>query len=231
AEQKYENTIKSIEKAIAEGIKVVEVDVRVTKDGVPVLIHDDRVDRITNGKGYVKDKTLEEIRALKVRGDGEIPTLQQALDVAKGKCKLLIELKTADSLKPVCALVKKKGMVNSVIIMSFAHILVKYAKKLANVKTAIPVVALTLNPMRMMKETGASIIMIYHETLLAANSISKKLIEKMHRKKIGVFVFPVDEKKVYTKDEGAKFVVFKVDAIVANDPLKIRTMLEEMKNG
>ncbi|MDW8026682.1 MAG: glycerophosphodiester phosphodiesterase family protein, partial [Armatimonadota bacterium] len=59
-----ENTKPAIEKAIEFGIEWVEVDVRLTRDGQHVIIHDSHLDRVTNGKGLVEEITLAEIKAL-----------------------------------------------------------------------------------------------------------------------------------------------------------------------
>lgn len=59
-----ENTLLAFSKAIEEGVDGIENDVHLTKDGVLVVMHDELVDRTTNGKGYIKDKTYEELAQL-----------------------------------------------------------------------------------------------------------------------------------------------------------------------
>jgi glycerophosphoryl diester phosphodiesterase len=81
-----ENTIPTIEKAFELGAFAVEIDVRHTSDGEYVLMHDDTVDRTTNGSGLVSEMTLEEIKALNVNAlnpvyaDLQVPTLAEALE-------------------------------------------------------------------------------------------------------------------------------------------------------
>ena len=94
-----ENTLASIASAFALGCDLVEVDVRLTRDGVPVIMHDETVDRTTNGTGNVADLTLAELKALDAgswkdaRFAGErIPTLAEALRAARGKGMLLLDL-------------------------------------------------------------------------------------------------------------------------------------------
>nr|WP_276608386.1 glycerophosphodiester phosphodiesterase family protein [Arthrobacter crystallopoietes] len=84
-----ENSLPAIMEAIVDGADVVEIDVRLTADGVPVLMPDDTVDRTTNGTGRVADLSLSEIKKLRlVEGLGgndaaitihPIPTLQEAM--------------------------------------------------------------------------------------------------------------------------------------------------------
>src|SRR5438067_360181 len=90
-----ENTLAAFRKAIELGCDYFELDVRRTKDGQLVLMHDGSVDRTTNGTGSVVDMTLAEIRALDAgtkRGEqwkGEkVPTFEEALTMSKGKIKV-----------------------------------------------------------------------------------------------------------------------------------------------
>jgi glycerophosphoryl diester phosphodiesterase len=82
-----ENTIEAFEAAIDAGADAVEFDVRVTSDGVPVVMHDPDVSRTTAGHGLVHELTLDEVRALGV------PTLEQALECLTGRAAADIELK------------------------------------------------------------------------------------------------------------------------------------------
>ena len=88
-----ENTLASIEKAIALGADLVELDVQRTRDGYLVIIHDKTVDRTTDGTGSVSRMTLATLRTLHA-GDGQrVPTLEEALQVANGRVGLIPEIK------------------------------------------------------------------------------------------------------------------------------------------
>ena len=98
-EEAPENTLASIDAAFAVGCDLVEIDVRLSRDGVAVIVHDDTVDRTTNGKGNVADLTLAELKALDAgswkaeRFAGErIPTLAEALGAARGKGAFLLDV-------------------------------------------------------------------------------------------------------------------------------------------
>lgn len=106
-----ENSLAAIRDAVEIGADIVELDVRLTRDGVPVLMHDASVDRTTNGAGAVATMTLAEIRALRLRGpDGaltemQVPTLEEAL--AEGADRILINLDLkAEAVPAVVATVK-----------------------------------------------------------------------------------------------------------------------------
>jgi glycerophosphoryl diester phosphodiesterase len=121
-----ENTIASFRAALALSFRHLELDVHLTKDGVPVVIHDPTVNRTTNGTGFVKDYTLAELRKLDA-GHGEtIPTLEEVLLLAKGRAQVDIELKQSGNLyagleEKVLETVRACGMSDQVFVTSFDH--------------------------------------------------------------------------------------------------------------
>ena len=95
-----ENTIAAIERAVASGADFVEADVRQTRDGHLVLMHDGSVDRTTDGRGAVSSLMLEEIRALKVVDlkhpdlpPKRVPTFEEALEAMHGRIHLYLDFK------------------------------------------------------------------------------------------------------------------------------------------
>lgn len=115
-----ENTLPAIEEAHAQGATWIEFDAKLTKDGVPILMHDETLDRCTNGKGNVADHTLAQIRELdagawygpQFKGT-KIPTLEEAMALmAKLGMGFNIEIKPcptreAETARISCALVEK----------------------------------------------------------------------------------------------------------------------------
>ena len=94
-----ENTMEAFIKAYEKGFDGVETDVHLTKDGVLVLIHDEKINRTSTGKGYVKDLTIQELRqynyCYKSYGHYDIPTLEELLRFIQDKDFIVnIELKT-----------------------------------------------------------------------------------------------------------------------------------------
>ncbi len=96
-----ENSKDAIKGAIAKGADIVELDVCRTKDGRFVLLHDRKLDRVTNGKGKVMDRTLAEIKKLRLKDgqggkkakvtDYEVLSLEEAFDIARGKILINID--------------------------------------------------------------------------------------------------------------------------------------------
>lgn len=88
-----ENTLAGFRRALEVGVEGIELDVHLSKDGVPVVLHDETVDRTTNGSGAVTDMTVAELRALDA-GEGEhIPTLAEVLDLVGDAALVDIEVK------------------------------------------------------------------------------------------------------------------------------------------
>lgn len=115
-----ENSIWAIKKAIEKGADMAEIDLAITKDSILILMHDKTIDRTTSGKGKPSDYTLNEIKQLFLRdGSGvitemKIPTLEEALQVSKGKILLNLD-KAFDYFDLVFPLVKKYEMQDEVL--------------------------------------------------------------------------------------------------------------------
>jgi glycerophosphoryl diester phosphodiesterase len=106
-----ENSLPAIQEAIHIGVDIVELDVKVTKDGIPILMHDGTINRTTTGKGKPSDFTLEELRQFRLIHQGEttdevIPTFEEALMLVKSKVLVDIDIKT-DQLDPIIDVIKK----------------------------------------------------------------------------------------------------------------------------
>lgn len=137
-----ENTMVAFIKAYEQGFDGVETDVHLTKDGEMVLIHDEKINRTSTGKGYVKDYTLEELRKFnfnyKTYGHYDIPTLKELLEFIKDKDFMVnIELKTdviqyAGIEEKVYRLVQDMGVAKQIYYSSFYLPSVQKIKSLDN---------------------------------------------------------------------------------------------------
>ncbi|MGE6487222.1 glycerophosphodiester phosphodiesterase [Paenisporosarcina sp. NPDC076898] len=139
-----ENTLIAFEEAAQLDIHGVEFDVHLTKDGELVVIHDETIDRTSDGVGYVKDLTLAELRAFDYGSwfgsefaGQKIPTLEEVLVVFQQTTHHInIELKSdifpyEGMGEKVLHLIEKMGMAERVVISSFDHEAVRDFKKLA----------------------------------------------------------------------------------------------------
>ncbi len=102
-----ENTLKSFEKAVQAGAKMIELDVHQCAGGELVVIHDEKINRTTNGKGLVSEKTLTELKNVDAGQGEKIPLLSEVLDLVDHRAMINIELKGAGVAVPVYELLKK----------------------------------------------------------------------------------------------------------------------------
>ena len=99
-----ENTLSCIEKGIAAGADMIEIDVHLTKDGKLIICHDETVDRTTNGNGKIREMTFDELRKLRVTDkngnitEEHLPSLREVLELIDGRSKLLIEVKRTKNI-------------------------------------------------------------------------------------------------------------------------------------
>ncbi len=147
--QRYpENTLTSFKKAaelFEKGLCGIELDIQLTKDGEIVVIHDERIDRTTDGFGFVRDYTLEELKTFHIHtglSEAEhIPTINEVLDLLEDRLRagfrLNIELKNSVYPYPgmeekVISLIKERGLLDSIVWSSFS------ARSLARVRELLP---------------------------------------------------------------------------------------------
>ena len=112
-----ENTMPAFEEAVRVHADYIEVDVRTTKDGKLVLMHDGSVNRTTNGKGDVAQMTFDEIRALDAGGGAKVPTFDEVLDYARGKINIYVDVKYATP-KDLVDHIVSHGMADNVVMYS-----------------------------------------------------------------------------------------------------------------
>ncbi|WP_134702396.1 glycerophosphodiester phosphodiesterase family protein [Ammoniphilus sp. YIM 78166] len=160
-----ENTMAAFQLAFQEPrIHSIEMDVQVSKDGVPIIIHDFTLDRTTNGTGFVYQTPYLELTQLKVENTERIPTLEEVLQAARGKCRLNLELKTAGGLyqgieKKVVELVQKYQMEQEVCLTSFDHQVIREVRDHStNIQTGLILSGMPTLLEDQLKYTGATIL-------------------------------------------------------------------------
>ncbi len=109
-----ENTLTSLRASIKAGVDFVECDLRTTKDGHIVILHDSTVDRTTDGKGKLAELTLAEVKALTIKNSTErIPTFEELLRESRGKMGFYLDCKAVDPMQ-ACALVQRYKLTDRV---------------------------------------------------------------------------------------------------------------------
>ena len=224
-----ENTLPAFRMAADMGADGVELDVQETKDGVLVVCHDETVDRTSNGAGWVKDFTFEEIRKLDFSGGNaayegvKIPSMEEVLDLlAPTGLTINIELKTGivfyDRIEEkILQLVRNKNWEDRVIYSSFNHYSVRRIKELdPAAKTGLLYADGPIDMPGYGKRIGADAL---HPALY--NLQSPALLEDCRRYGLAVNVWTVNsaQELLLCRDLG-------VNAVITNYPEKARILYE-----
>ncbi|MBO3753602.1 MAG: glycerophosphodiester phosphodiesterase [Candidatus Brockarchaeota archaeon] len=202
-----ENTLRSFRKALELGVDAVELDVRRTRDGELVVIHDAGVERTTNGKGLVRELTLKEIRRLDAGKGEKIPTLEEALDFLDGKVKILIELKEEGFEEEVLKLVRGKRLEKNVILISFLEDALRRIRRLdKDVETGLIYVKHE-NPVEAALELKANYLLPQYRFTHSA------LIKRARENGLKVIVWTINDEK-----EASEYAEKGVDGITSDKP-------------
>jgi glycerophosphoryl diester phosphodiesterase len=113
-----ENTIAAFERAVGLGFRYIETDVQATRDGVPVLFHDDALERVAGAPGRVGDYSFEELSRLRTRGGEQIPSLDEAL-TRFPETRFNLEPKTDDVVAPLAELLRRHRAVDRIGVGCF----------------------------------------------------------------------------------------------------------------
>ena len=123
-----ENSLAAIKDAIAIGADIIEIDVRKTKDGVYVLLHDKTIDRTTGSKGAVSSYTYDQLKKIRLLQNGQptsetIPTFESALRAAKGRVMVDIDFKldTKEDAINVCNIIREVGIQKQVLFFLYDY--------------------------------------------------------------------------------------------------------------
>jgi|TARA_B110001469_G_C9632169_1_gene316395 glycerophosphoryl diester phosphodiesterase len=203
-----ENTLKAFELAIKLGCQWIELDVYVV-EGELLVIHDEKLNRTTNGSGLVEAQTVEYLRSLDA-GDGEkIPLLSEVIKRVAHRCKINIELKGTHTAKPVNALLKdfisKGWREDEFMISSFNH------EELAASSPDIKRGALFHKQIANMFERAADLNA--YAVNLSQKIAHTEIVAQAHERGYQVFVYTVN-----TRDEMLVLKKMGVDGVFTNFP-------------
>ena len=226
-----ENTLPAFAKAAALGADGVELDVQLTRDGELVVCHDEEVDRTSNGSGWIKDMTLEELQRLDFSCGQEayagvgIPTMRQVFDLlADTDLYINIELKTGIVFYPeieekILRLTDACGFADRVIYSSFNHYTIRHMRELApHAKLGFLYADGIIDMPAYARKYGVDAL---HPALY--NLQFPGFMEDCRRKGLAVNVWTVNEEKYMRLCCQAG-----VSAIISNYPDRVAGVIEEM---
>lgn len=224
------NTLAGVRQCLDCRAEAMEIDVQLCADGVPVLMHDDTVDRTTNLSGPVRERTLAELQAADA-GDGEpVPTLDQVLDLVAGRLTVMCELKATPghpeidqaNVDAVVGVIRRRGAEAWTAIQSFSADMVQRARATEpRISAAIitgPVSGEEVDRLLggLMKRHGQAISVEHH-------AVNRGLVEKAKRRQVSVWTWTADDPA-----DWARVVEAGVDGIITNVPHRLRAWLEAL---
>lgn len=197
-----ENSLMAVQRCIDLGVDIVEIDVRLTKDGHLVAIHDTTVDRTTNGKGKVSDMTLEEIKKLRLKNAcgvrhsrQQIPTLKEIMLLAKGKIMINLDKVEGNTVREAYEVLKETKTVNQAIFKgreTVDFMLKKYGDLMNEIIYMPILIDNTNNPEQFVKDYNKKLSPIAYEvTFSSTNTKNFKEIKKLNKKGITVLNIPL----------------------------------------
>jgi len=206
-----ENTLRSFRRALDLGVGSIELDVHLSRDGRLVVIHDETLDRTTNGHGLVKDFTLAELQKLDA-GKGEpIPTLEEVLELAIGRAHLLVEMKEPDSAPMLLEFFRAHRAFDAAHLISFWHLAVRTLKEAEpRLQTGALMVGCPADP------AGLALAARADTLVLNYRYVNRELVEAAHRQGLKVIAWNIDAPEILPS-----YLELNLDAICTNRPREI----------
>ncbi|MCX8176008.1 MAG: glycerophosphodiester phosphodiesterase family protein, partial [Candidatus Bathyarchaeota archaeon] len=203
-----ENSLRAIKAAIKLKADMVEVDIRKSKDGKVVVIHDETVNRVSDGEGFVEKLSLRRLKKLNLALGEKIPTLKEVLNLVKDRVKLIIEVKSEGLERKLIKLLEKERMIEDVIVASFNHQIIKRVKTLnRKITCGIVFKCKPSNPSQNALDVEAEIVFPHY------SYVSKDFIDSLHKDGLKVYAWTVNN-----VDDGKILIKNGVDGIVTDKP-------------
>lgn len=217
---KPENTIASFKEAISLGVDMIEADVHTLGSGEVVVMHDETVDRTTDGTGQVSEYTLEQLRQLDAGNGEKIPLLEEVLDAVKMRVPINIELKGAGTAQPVARIIRsyidEKGWPHALfVVSSFNHAeLQVFARMMPSIRIGL-----------LFKDRPATYEPMFAKSLVFsanfnAEFITRQQVADAHAHGQKVFVYTVNDSTT-----AARMKAMKVDGIFTDVPYKMKAAI------
>jgi glycerophosphoryl diester phosphodiesterase len=211
-----ENTLAAFLRAAEMGADMVELDVHRTIDNELVVMHSYSLSENTNGKGFIEDLTLDQIKLFRENNGEIIPTLQDVIDATRGKIGLYCELKSRDLEEKFVNTIRLNEYHDFVIAGSFDHPVVKKVKQLdPKIRTAIMDSATPIDIVLTAKNAMADYFHFCWEGRAAHRHtlITNELLSELNSHGIGTLVWHEED-----KEELEHISKLHVDGICTNKP-------------
>lgn len=236
-----ENTLPAVRQAIQAGADWIEIDVHLSRDSALIVMHDETVDRCTNGQGAIADMTLAELKSLDAgswKGPAFagacIPTLAEVLAEVKGQAGLLIEVKTGPRgpyvgiEAAIARAVEAAGDPTRTVVQSFEPgVLTRMAREApAIARHKLIIGQLPLLPLHYDGHGWRWYSAVVHPEVVAVNPwyrlLTRRWVRQVHAAGRQVWTYTVDTEKGYRRCQRLG-----VDGIITNYPARLRTWIDQ----
>jgi glycerophosphoryl diester phosphodiesterase len=213
-----ENTLGSFRRALAVGVAAVEFDVQLTKDGRLAVIHDETLDRTTNGRGPVINFTLAELKGLDAGRGEPIPSLEEVFDLVQGQAHLVVELKQPEAAGALRGFFEERRAFEDATVISFWHPAIKSLKEAEpRFSTGVLMVGCPADPVGLARAANSDALVLHYAYA------TPELVAAAHDNGLLVYVWNIDD-----TDTLKPYLTMNLDGIGSNRP---GVLIEYLKSG
>jgi glycerophosphoryl diester phosphodiesterase len=221
-----ENTLVSFRSAIELGVDMIECDIHLSADDHLIVIHDETVDRTTDGRGLVREMTLDQLRRLDA-GEGErLPLLQEVIDLAAGRVGLIVELKQGPLPYPgleelLLGQLGGAGMIPEATAISFHHEWIGEIKRMQpELQVGLLDILPSGDPVALLRQYGADVYLPHY------SGANRELVDRVHAAGGAVGVWVVDDEEAVASVRASR-----PDFIGTNRPRQMVPLFRRMNRA
>ena len=212
-----ENTLRAFERSIQMGAQMIELDLHCTRDGHVVVIHDDDLRHTTNARGRVSQLSLEEVRRADAGKGEHVPTLQETLELTRGRVQLYLEIKAAAAAQETLRIVREFQCEKEVLLASFdLEMMRRLGHEVNDMEIGLILGTPSLNPVTRWREACPWVALRHfpYQTLcMQVKMCSAILARKIKQQGKKLYVWTANSQADY-----ARMIARHVDGIVTDTP-------------
>ncbi|MGI8927796.1 MAG: glycerophosphodiester phosphodiesterase [Tepidiformaceae bacterium] len=222
-----ENTLAGVRASLAAAAEAMEIDVQLCADGVPVLMHDETLDRTTSLSGTVREASLAALRAASAGPSQNVPTLDEVLDLVAGQLTVMCELKATPN-EPACderlvnatlAVIERHSAHTWTAIHSFKPGIVAHSRA-TEARISAAIISLPVDGDRLERLLSATVKRNAQAVSIHHACIDRALVVRARQRQISVWAWTAD-----TPADWARLATAGVDGIITNVPARMRAWL------
>lgn len=225
-----ENTLRAFERSIQMGAQMIELDLHCTRDGQVVVIHDDELSHTTNQRGRVSQVSFEEVRRADAGRGERIPTLQETLELTRGRVQLYLEIKAPEAAPETLRIVRALQCQSEVMLASFdLDLMQRLGAEVTDMEIGLILGTPSLNPVTRWREAFPWLALRHfnYQTLcMQVKLCTARLARNIKKQDKKLYVWTANSEADY-----ARMIARHVDGIVTDTPDRLLAYLEKTKSA